>query len=114
MPRSQAKIKNMSETKKQGQKLNIEIPEDVVEGTYSNLAVISHSPSEFVLDFIRVMPNQPKAKVKSRVILTPTHAKRLMKALADNVQRYEAQFGPIGDTKEAHMPPMSFNTHGQA
>ncbi|HKK75043.1 MAG TPA: DUF3467 domain-containing protein [Saprospiraceae bacterium] len=91
-------------------KLNIELPEDIAEGTYSNLAIISHSHSEFILDFVRILPNVPKAKVKSRVILTPTHAKRLLKALNDNVQKYEAQFGPISGNDNPQMPPMSFNT----
>lgn len=91
-------------------KLNIELPEEIAEGTYSNLAIISHSHSEFILDFVRILPNVPKAKVKSRVILTPTHAKRLLKALNDNVQKYEAQFGPISGNDNSPMPPMSFNT----
>lgn len=91
-------------------KLNIELPEDISEGTYSNLAIISHSHSEFILDFVRILPNVPKAKVKSRVILTPTHAKRLLKALNDNIQKYEAQFGPISGNDNPPMPPMSFNT----
>jgi uncharacterized protein YpuA (DUF1002 family) len=66
--------------------LNIELPEDVAEGVYSNLAIISHSNAEFVVDFIRMMPNVPKAKVKTRIILTPQHAKRLLKALNDNIK----------------------------
>jgi hypothetical protein len=90
--------------------LNIELTEDIAEGIYSNLAIISHSHSEFVVDFVRMMPNMPKAKVKSRVILTPSHAKRLMKALADNVKRYEAQFGVIQDNEPPVIPPMNFNT----
>lgn len=90
--------------------INIELTEDVAEGIYSNLAIISHSHSEFVLDFIRLMPNVPKARVKSRMILTPTHAKRLMKALADNVKKYEAQFGVIQDPEPPSFPPMNFNT----
>jgi ribonuclease BN (tRNA processing enzyme) len=90
--------------------LNIEIPEDVSEGIYSNLAIISHSHSEFVLDFLRLMPNVPKAKVKSRVIITPNHAKRLLKALADNIEKYESQFGPIQEPEQPPFPPMSFNT----
>lgn len=91
--------------------LNIELPEDLAEGTYSNLAIISHSNSEFVLDFVRIVPGLPKAKVKSRVILSPTHAKRLLGALADNVKRYEAQFGEIEDPDGGKkMPPMNFNT----
>ncbi len=89
--------------------LNIEISEDVAEGVYSNLAVISHSPTEFVVDFIRMMPNMPQAKVKSRIILTPQHAKRLLKALQDNVRRYELQNGTISDA-EMNMPPINFNT----
>ena len=93
--------------------LNIELPEDIAEGTYSNLAIISHSPQEFVVDFIRVMPGVPKAKVKSRVLLTPEHAKRLMKALADNIKKYEQQFGTITD-KEAPNIPLNFGPTAQA
>jgi len=93
--------------------LNIELPDDIAEGTYSNLAIISHSPQEFVIDFIRVMPGVPKAKVKSRVVLTPEHAKRLMKALIDNVKKYEGQFGTIND-KEAPMMPMNYGPTAQA
>jgi hypothetical protein len=89
--------------------MNIELPEELAEGTYANLAIISHSPSEFVLDFVRIMPNVPQAKVKSRIILTPEHAKRLLQALNDNVRRYEQQFGKIQD-KEAPQMPMNFNT----
>ena len=91
-------------------KMNIELPEDVAEGTYSNLAIISHSNSEFVVDFVRLVPNVPKAKVKSRVILTPQHAKRLMQALGENIQKYEAQHGPIGEPEPTNFPPMNFNT----
>ena len=93
--------------------LNIELPEELAEGIYSNLAIISHSPQEFVVDFVRIMPGVPKAKVKSRVVLTPEHAKRLMKALIDNVKKYEQQFGPITD-KEAPMMPMNFGPTAQA
>lgn len=75
--------------------LNIELSEEVAQGTYSNLAIITHSPSEFVLDFVRVVPGVPKAQVKSRIILTPDHAKRLMKALQDNLQKYESIYGTI-------------------
>ena len=66
--------------------MNIELDETIAEGTYSNLAIINHSASEFIVDFINVMPGTPKAKVKSRIILTPEHAKRLTKALAENVK----------------------------
>ena len=99
------------EHKKKAQKqMNIELPEEIAEGTYSNLAIISHSNTEFVVDFIRLLPNVPKAKVKSRVILTPTHAKRLLRALADNVNKYESQFGPIKEPDKGGYPNMNFNT----
>ncbi|HRW74873.1 MAG: DUF3467 domain-containing protein [Saprospiraceae bacterium] len=100
----------MSDNPKQGPQLNIELPEDVAEGIYSNLAIIAHSHTEFVLDFIRMMPNMPKAKVKARVVLTPQHAKRLLRALADNVKKFETQFGKIEDTEPNNFPPMNFNT----
>lgn len=90
--------------------INIELTEEIAEGIYANLAIISHSHSEFVMDFVRMMPNVPKAKVKSRIILTPAHAKRLMRALADNIKRYEAQFGVIHDPEPTVIPPMNFNT----
>lgn len=93
--------------------LDIEINDQVAEGTYSNLALINHSPSEFVLDFIQMMPGVPKARVKSRVILTPQHAKRLAKAIADNVQRYENQFGEIKDHQTPAMP-INFGPPGEA
>ena len=98
----------MSEKSKN--QLNIELPEEIAEGVYANLAIISHSPSEFILDFIRVVPNVPKAKVKSRIVLAPQHAKRLLKALAENVNRYEAQFGKIKDHNAQPSFPMNFNT----
>ena len=94
------------EQKKDG--LNIELSEDVAEGTYSNLAIINHSPSEFVLDFIQMMPGVSKAKVRSRVILTPQHAKRLMKALVDNVAKFENQHGEIRDVDPSVGMPMNF------
>lgn len=97
-------------------KLNIELTEESAEGTYSNLAIITHSPAEFVIDFIRVMPGVPKAKVKSRIIVTPQHAKRLMKAMQENIRKYEAQHGPISDVKgPEHTIPMNFGgPQGQA
>jgi len=79
----------------QGQQINIELNEEVAQGIYSNLAVITHSSSEFVIDFVRIMPGIPKANVKSRIILTPEHAKRLLMALQDNLKKYEAINGPI-------------------
>ncbi len=97
-----------------GNQLNIELPEDVAEGVYSNLAIISHSPQEFVIDFIRTMPNVPKAKVKARVILTPEHAKRFLKALQDNIAKYEAQFGPIKSTDQPPFPNLDFTPKAEA
>ena len=88
----------------QPNQLNIEISEEVAEGTYANLAIITHSHAEFVVDFVNVMPGTPKSRVKSRIILTPQHAKRLMKALIENVQKYEAVNGTIKDLEEIQMP----------
>lgn len=85
----------------QQQQINIELKEDTAEGVYSNLVMISHSPEEFILDFIRVMPGVPKARVKSRIIVTPQHAKRLLRALADNIDKYETAHGEI----EERTPP---------
>ncbi|MBO7652116.1 MAG: DUF3467 domain-containing protein [Bacteroidales bacterium] len=86
--------------------LNIELDENVAQGTYANLAVITHSSSEFILDFVRVMPGVPKSKVQSRIILTPEHAKRLMRALQDNIQKFESNFGPI--EVQSSKLPMNF------
>lgn len=91
--------------------LNIELSEEIAEGTYSNLAIITHSNSEFIIDFVRIMPQVQKAKVKSRVILTPQHAKRLMLALKDNISKFEAQFGTI---KDAEGPAIPMNFGGPA
>lgn len=99
------------------QEINIEIPEDIAEGTYSNLAIITHSHAEFIVDFVRIVPNVASSKVKSRIILTPQHAKRLMSALADNLKRYEEAFGPIKDHEGGSGSPfpMNFNSpKGQA
>ncbi|KAA3637841.1 MAG: DUF3467 domain-containing protein [Bacteroidetes bacterium] len=104
----------MEDTSKKNKQLNLELPEEIAEGVYSNLAIISHSSSEFVLDFVRLMPNVPKAKVKSRIILTPQHAKRLLKALNDNIQRFEAQFGTIDEPDQPPFPPMNFTPTAQA
>lgn len=84
--------------------LNIEITEEVAEGEYANLVIITHSHAEFVVDFVNVMPGTPKSKVKSRIILTPQHAKRFMKALTENVQRFEAANGTIRDLEEIQIP----------
>ncbi|MBS1575452.1 MAG: DUF3467 domain-containing protein [Bacteroidetes bacterium] len=88
----------------QPNQLNIEISEEVAEGNYANLAIITHSHAEFVIDFVNVMPGTPKSKVKSRIILTPQHAKRFMKALSENVSRFEAANGSIKDLEEIQMP----------
>ena len=84
--------------------LNIELSEDIADGTYSNLAIITHSNSEFVVDFIKVMPGVPKAKVKARIVLTPQHAKRLMGALAENIGKFEAVHGTIKQTEGVGIP----------
>jgi hypothetical protein len=84
--------------------INIEISEEVAEGTYANLAIITHSHAEFVMDFVNVMPGTPKSKVKSRIIFTPMHAKRFLRALEDNVNRYEDANGPIQDLEQVEIP----------
>ena len=97
---------------KQGQ-INIELDEDTAQGTYSNLAIINHSVSEFVVDFVSMMPGTPKAKVKSRIILTPQHAKRFLKALGDNVNRFEKAHGEIKDYEQPPIP-LNFGPTGEA
>ncbi len=98
----------MNNPQEENNQVQIELPEDVAEGIYSNLAVIAHSSSEFVVDFVRVMPGVPKAKVKSRIILTPEHAKRLLFALNDNIQRFESQNGIIDleRNQAGFLPPI--------
>lgn len=95
--------------------INIELSEEMAEGIYSNLAMIAHSNTEFVIDFIQLMPGVPKAKVKSRIVMTPEHAVRFLQALKDNVDRYQDSFGDIKDMSD--MPKIPFNfggTMGQA
>lgn len=104
----------MEQPENQANQLNIEIAEEVAEGTYANLAIITHSHAEFVIDFVNVMPGTPKSKVKSRIILTPQHAKRFMKAMVENVQKYETLNGPIKDLEEIHMPLNFGGPAGQA
>ena len=98
------------EEKQKKKQINIELKEDVAQGTYSNLAIITHSTSEFILDFVRVMPGIPKAEVKSRIILTPEHAKRLLLALKDNIAKYESINGQIKNVEVQSGPviPMNF------
>jgi hypothetical protein len=104
----------MDQNKNKKQQLNIEIPEGVIEGTYSNLAAIAHSPSEFVVDFMKILPGMPKPKVQSRIVLTPKHAKRLYRALQDNLARYEKTFGPIKEDDAPGGPMAPFNMGGPA
>ena len=85
----------MNDNNKEQQSLQLELPQDVAQGEYANFAIITHSSSDFVIDFARVLPGVAKAQVKSRVILAPEHAKRLLGALQENIMRYEREFGPI-------------------
>lgn len=95
---------NMDIQEEEQHQLNIELSEEMAEGTYANLAVITHSNAEFVVDFVNVMPGLPKAKVKSRIILTPQHAKRFMKAMLENIKKYESVHGTIQDQEPVSMP----------
>lgn len=92
------------ENTQQPNQLNIEISEEMAEGQYANLAIITHSHAEFVIDFVNVMPGTPKSRVKSRIILTPQHAKRFMKALIENVGRFEELNGEIRDLEAVELP----------
>lgn len=103
-----SKQKEENQDKQPGNQINIELTEDIAEGVYANLAMIAHSNSEFVIDFIRLMPGVPKAKVKSRVVVTPEHAKRLFAALQDNINKYEQTFGPIKQVDDSPKFPMNF------
>lgn len=87
-------------TDKPEKQLNIELSEEMAEGTYANLSIITHSSSEFIFDFVRMMPNAPKAKVKSRVVMNAENAKRFLAALQENVARYEEQFGKLENGRE--------------
>lgn len=100
----------MAEKKVQPPQIQIELPENIADGEYSNLAVITHNQNEFVVDFIRLVPNVTKARVKARIILSPEHAKRFYRALSENLKKYEAQFGSINENDAPPFPPMSFNT----
>jgi hypothetical protein len=98
----------------QGQEINIELSEEIAEGIYSNLALITHSNSEFIVDFIRMVPGVKKSKVQSRIIVTPQHAKRLMKALQDNIHKYEQSFGEIKDHGEGVGLPLNIGPSAKA
>ena len=93
------------------QQVNIQLGEKEAEGIYANLAIISHSPAEFIIDFTRVLPGVPKTKVYSRIIMTPQHAKSLLNAMQDNIKKYEAQFGEIKIVQEPNKgQPIGFQT----
>ena len=101
----------MSDQTSSPNQINIEISEEVAEGTYANLAIITHSHAEFVVDFVNVMPGTPKSKVKNRIVLTPFHAKRFMKAMIENIKKFEAANGTIQDMESVEIP---FNFGGPA
>lgn len=103
----------MNDNNQQQGQINIELDEVTAEGIYSNLAIINHSASEFVIDFVTIMPGTPKAKVKSRIILTPQHAKRFLKALGENIHRFEVTNGEIKDVEQPQIP-LNFGPAGQA
>lgn len=90
------------------QQINIELGEKEAEGIYSNLAIITHSPAEFVIDFTRILPGVPKARVQARLIMTPQHTKLLMSAIRDNLQKYEEKFGEIKIHGEEAANPFGF------
>lgn len=96
--------------------MDIELAQDVAQGTYANLAIITHSSSEFVLDFVRMMPGLPKPEVKSRIIVTPEHAKRLLATLQENIAKYEASYGTIKENNEEllNKMPLNFGPLGEA
>ena len=98
----------MTEKKDKQPGLNIELSEEVAEGVYSNLAIITHSPSEFIFDFIRIMPGVPKGRVKSRIVMTPEHAKKLLRALNDNISKYEDVIGTIREDDHMNTIPLNF------
>ena len=102
------------EDKAKKNQLNIQLDENIANGTYSNLVIINHSATEFVLDFVSVMPGMPKSKVKSRMILAPQHAKRLLRALSENIKRFENSHGSIKDDQKPQNIPMNFGPTGQA
>ena len=105
----------MNDNNKEQQSLQLELPQDVAQGEYANFAIITHSSSDFIIDFARVLPGVPKAQVKSRVILAPEHAKRLLAALQENIMRYENEFGPIRIPNQQAAPIAPFDlTKGEA
>lgn len=103
----------MTQNNENQEQTDIALDEKMAQGTYANLVVINHSTSEFVIDFISLMPNMPKAKVKSRIILTPQHAKKFLAALNDNVTRFQKAHGLIKDYKQPTIP-LNLGTAGEA
>jgi len=103
----------MNNNNNQNNQIYIELTEEVGQGIYSNLAVITHSTSEFIIDFIRIMPGLPKAKVQERIILTPEHAKRLSFALQENLAKFESMNGPIKVNNSPETPPIPINFGGK-
>ena len=103
----------MKKDKTNKNNINIELDESVAQGLYSNLVIVNHSPTEFVLDFINVMPGAPKAKVRSRIILTPDHTKKFINALGDNLNKYEKSFGKVKNFQKEVLP-ISFGPKGEA
>ena len=102
------KVVRMTDFKKQGQGLEIHLSDEVAQGNYSNLAIIAHSSSEFIIDFAAILPGMQRANVNTRVILTPEHAKRLLLSLQDNISRYETNVGRIDIPQ--HLAPTSFTS----
>ena len=103
----------MKKDKTKDNNINIELDESIAQGLYSNLVIVNHSPTEFVLDFINVMPGAPKAKVRSRVILTPEHTKKFINALGENLDKYEKSFGKVKNFQK-EVIPISFGPKGEA
>ena len=103
----------MKKDKTKKNNINIELDESIAQGLYSNLVIVNHSPTEFVLDFINIMPGAPKAKVRSRLILTPEHTKKFINALGDNLNKYEKSFGKIKNFQK-EVIPISFGPKGEA
>ena len=106
----------MAEELNNAPQLNIDLPEEVADGNYVNLAMLTHSSSEFIIDFLKLMPGMRRPSVKSRIILAPEHAKRLLLALQDNISKYEQRFGRIKYTDGAggNMMPFSFGNPADA
>ena len=98
---------------KSNNNINIELNQDIAQGIYSNLVIVNHSPTEFVLDFINVMPGAPKANVRSRIILTPEHAKKFINAFGENLSKYEKSYGKIKNFRK-EVIPISFGPKGEA